>query len=638
MDSAPRRYDVDAFLRGLDRIFAAHDGPVRAEAYLRDALAEAGDDRAARLTILNEQMGFYRSVGGHDDAAAAAAAALALVGELGLAGTDAEATTLINAATAYRAAGRLDEALGLYRDALAAAERTIPAGDRRLAALRNNLAIALGDAGDHEAARAQLEAALAILEASATDPGGDIDIAATHANLALELLVLGRADEAGAHTAAALAMVRDGGLERDPHAAAMLASHAQACFSAGRLADAVALYAEALDIVAECYGTASDAHAVTSENLAAARRALAAAGGPAAVAEPEPDAEPDVGGAPARGAAAPSGLELARELWEEHGRPMLEQRHPELRGRVAVGLVGHGSECYGFDDAASRDHDFGPGFCLWLTAADHARHGAALQADYDALPRELHGVGRRVETARAQGAGRRVGVFEIGEFFVAVAGRESAPAPTSPHEWMMLDEATLAAATNGEVFADPLGAFSAVRNGFRRMPEDVRLARIAQRLGMVAQAGQYNVPRMLDRGDGEAAWLAVAELVRASASLVFLLNGPASVGYLPYYKWQFAALRDLAARPLSRLPEVHGDLSEIVRLASSACLGGAGFGEGGKGAAPARARLEAAIERLAARIAAELRAQGLSGSDADFLEAHRPEVQARIDDDWLRGI
>ena len=104
--------------------------------------------------------------------------------------------------------------------------------------------------------------------------------------------------------------------------------------------------------------------------------------------------------------------------------------------------------------------------------------------------------------ARASGAARRTGVFEVGDFFAGITGLRDAPAADAPHEWMTLDEATLAAATNGAVFADPLGAFSAVRGRFLRMPDDVRLARLGQRLGMMAQAGQYNVPRMLSRGDG----------------------------------------------------------------------------------------------------------------------------------------
>ncbi|RFT25114.1 hypothetical protein CG394_01745, partial [Gardnerella vaginalis] len=55
------------------------------------------------------------------------------------------------------------------------------------------------------------------------------------------------------------------------------------------------------------------------------------------------------------------------------------------------------------------------------------------------------------------------------------------------------------------------------------MPDDVRISLISRRLGMMAQAGQYNVPRMLARKDGAAAWLSINEFVRATASIVFLL-------------------------------------------------------------------------------------------------------------------
>lgn len=60
------------------------------------------------------------------------------------------------------------------------------------------------------------------------------------------------------------------------------------------------------------------------------------------------------------------GLELSQRYWREVGQPALERDCPQVLESAAVGLVGEGSECFGYDDAISRDHDWGPGFCLWL--------------------------------------------------------------------------------------------------------------------------------------------------------------------------------------------------------------------------------------------------------------------------------
>ena len=46
-------------------------------------------------------------------------------------------------------------------------------------------------------------------------------------------------------------------------------------------------------------------------------------------------------------------LELSRRYFEQHGLPLL--RRFSLEERVAAGLVGQGSECFGYDDALSRE-------------------------------------------------------------------------------------------------------------------------------------------------------------------------------------------------------------------------------------------------------------------------------------------
>ena len=60
------------------------------------------------------------------------------------------------------------------------------------------------------------------------------------------------------------------------------------------------------------------------------------------------------------------GLELSERFYLEYGAPMIHEKFPELEGLIAVGLAGSGSECFGYDDEISRDHDFEAGFCMFL--------------------------------------------------------------------------------------------------------------------------------------------------------------------------------------------------------------------------------------------------------------------------------
>ena len=682
-------FDTQQFLNGLDAIFDRHAAATEAGPYLEQAMvdAENAGDEAGLLTVLNETMGFYRSQGRHKDNQWIVQRALELAARMGLTtGTsEAWATTLINCATAMRAAKQYDQAEDLYHQAQDVCRHSLAPTDRRLAALHNNLSMLYSETNRPDKAELELREALRIIEASSVNPDEDIDVASSHTNLALTLLTEHKLEGAHWHAAKALDIYRTGHLEHSAHYASALAGYAQVCFAEKRYADAVAGYRHALDVIEECYGKDTDYWRITEDNLRQAESQAQAAGidivpndttdATTASAQEATNAEaagqystdaPVMPTAPVSDSAATatpavgiSGLKLARAFWTQVGKPMIAAKYPQYVARIAVGLVGHGSECYGFDDAYSQDHDFGPRFCLWLSDEDYAVIGEQLQTDYDALPRDFsidaqghavfstntsaiatdHGTPSPI-TPRAQGANRRDGVFRIGDFFESLTGYRTAPAQTSPHEWLMLDEATLAAATNGEVFADPTGQFSKTRQGFKDMPDDVRLALISKRLGMIAQAGQYNLPRSLKRGDGAAAWLSIHEFVNAASSLVFLINVPMVAGYLPYYKWQFAALRKLSKSVFALLPDVAEQLESVMRLSSAACYGGAGFGEGGKGSAPAIDQINGIVEHIAAEIVKELQREHLTTSTETFLEWQRPYIEDHIasDDPVLKSL
>ena len=88
--------------------------------------------------------------------------------------------------------------------------------------------------------------------------------------------------------------------------------------------------------------------------------------------------------------------------------------------------------------------------------------------------------------------------------------------------------------TNGEVFRDPVGVFSQIREELRLYyPEDIRLKKLAAATAKAARAGQYNYPRALKRGDSIAANQALASFIENAVHVFFLLNKK----YMPYSKW-----------------------------------------------------------------------------------------------------
>ena len=107
------------------------------------------------------------------------------------------------------------------------------------------------------------------------------------------------------------------------------------------------------------------------------------------------------------------GLELSRAYYEEYGKPMIDTQLAQYKPYLAAGLVGEGSECLGFDDELSTDHDFGQAFCLWVPEELYAKAGTEMQRAYDSLPASYKGYTR---ITSAQGTGR-IGVLPLEGFY-----------------------------------------------------------------------------------------------------------------------------------------------------------------------------------------------------------------------------
>ena len=297
------------------------------------------------------------------------------------------------------------------------------------------------------------------------------------------------------------------------------------------------------------------------------------------------------------------GLELSKKYFYDIVLPEFEKSLNDILPLCAFGLVGEGSECYGYDDKISQDHDFGPSVCIWLRKDDYLKHKDKINEVLKKLPKTYLGF---QELKESEWGSDRRGLLNIEDFYFKFLG--SSKAPETIADWQKIPETALATVTNGEVFLDNLGEFSKIRNDLLNYyPEAMRQNKIATRLMNISQHGQYNYTRCLKRNDLVAANQCLYLFVDEVIHLVFLLNRR----YKIFYKWSNRALLDL--KILGR--EIHKLLEDMVFAQNKIPY----------------------VRKICKVLAEELRNQKLTNCDSEFLGDLGVDIQKNIDDEFFKN-
>lgn len=525
--------DSKAFIKKLDSLFSNKQRE-KVEPFLLESLKQAreeGDD-ATELTILNEMIGFYRDAGLVEKDMQAVDDCKALLEKMGLEGTIEYATSMQNIANAYRAAGKFEDALAAFDQVFEIYDEKLDPIDYNMASLHNNVALLYQEMDNFEKSVGHLKKALTIIEQV---DDAKYELATTYANLGASLLRIGEAGEAEKALESALEI-----FEKDEvknfHYSAALSALAAVKVNQEKYEEALPLYEEALKEIEINMGKESGAYKVTEENYNKIKEMVSGEKTENKKSDDKPDAK------------YKTGLELAKDFYKEYGAPMIKEQFSDYENLIAVGLVGEGSERFGFDDEYSMDHDFGPGFCMWVSEETYDEIGEKLQTAYETLPKTYEGV-TRVDTQMAEG---RVGVQVIGDFYEKYTGYRKAP--TAAEDWAELEDYKLATVTNGEVFRDDIGTFSQIREGFLHQPEAAKRLKLARCLSAMAQMGQANYPRSMARKDYVTAEICIAKFMEETMKCLYILNDK----YAPYYKWLLTGTKTLEI-----LPEV-GDIMRAL--------------------------------------------------------------------------
>lgn len=562
--------DINQVLTEYDNMFGVKELS-EIEAFLAKQIekAYAEPDYYSAVTLLNEIIGFCRDTSQNEKGLKYCGQTLKLMQEMGLEGSVEYATSLLNIANAYRAFGKWEDSLALYQQTQAVYQEKLPEGEFNYASLYNNWSLLYQEMQDFDNARMMLEKALQVVSAY---PDAVMPIATTHCNLAVTLLHLYQKkrqkeiyDQAVEHLKKALEIhEKDGG--RDMHYSGVLSAMGDALSLDRRYHEAAEYYAKAMKELEKHVGR-TEAYDRVAQNYRSAVRLSAEEADQPAASQP---------------VAEQGNLSRCRLFYEKYGVPMIREAFPEYERRIAVGMVGEGSDCFGFDDGISKDHDYGIGFCMWLLPEDYRQIGEALQKEYDRLVDEYHqqiiDTKGYTEDVIELFLKKRRGVFEIRVFYEELLGTDAIwkaqesgvecrsengvvnrPANVAEDEpeqteennkeyllcndvWQRLPEERLATAVNGEVFRDDLGAFTSVRDQIRGYYCDgIRRQRIAEKLHAFSQYAQSNYARMMARKDYVTAGICIAGGMKAAMELCYLLDGI----YAPYYKWMYKGMEHL---------------------------------------------------------------------------------------------
>lgn len=297
------------------------------------------------------------------------------------------------------------------------------------------------------------------------------------------------------------------------------------------------------------------------------------------------------------------GLELSKRYFYDLVLPEFKKNLNDILPLCAFGLVGEGSECYGYDDKISQDHDFGPSVCIWLRKDDYLKHKDKINEVLKKLPKTYLGF---QELKESEWGSDRRGLLNIEDFYFKFLG--SSKAPETIADWQKIPETALATVTNGEVFLDNLGEFTKVRKDLLNYyPEPMRQNKIATRLMNISQHGQYNYTRCLKRNDLVAANQCLYLFVDEVIHLVFLLNRR----YKIFYKWSNRALLDLKILG----EEIHKLLEDMVFAQNKIPY----------------------VRKICKVLAEEIRNQKLTNCSSEFLGDLGVDIQKNIDDAFFKN-
>lgn len=500
-----------------------------AEKYMLSELDNSKNENAwnVSLTILNELAGHYRDRGLMNKALEVCLESEKIMDDNNVPKNKERAAAYLNIANVYRARHDLDESFSYYKKAMSVIE---VCGDASLySSYYNNLALLHQEAGKFEDAIECLKKALNIADEKL---GDELRVAISRTNLATSLIRMKRLDEAYDYLKPAIDIFA-GRTPSDFHYSAALSAMADLCLYRGEADKSIDYFEAALSEI-EMHMGQNNFYNIVKDNL---DKAYEIAGGKKKL----------------------TGMELCEKYFNAFVLPVIERSFTELKNDIAIGMFGEGSECLGFDDEISKDHDWGPGLVIVCNSSVSEDDFKKLEAMYNNLPKTYMGT-TRIATVEGQ---NRVGVIRYEELLNRTIGISYLPKKNE--EWQNIADENAVLLINGKVFMDKSGFLNNARAHMEfKEPFNIYFNKLAYQLELMAKHGQYAYKRAFDRGDAVAAIVAKSEFVKAFLRAVHLLCKCKA----PYDKWLYKSAKQLVDNKRKRAVFFEKEIAKTTLIAS----------------------------------------------------------------------
>lgn len=532
-------------------------------------IAFSNKDFAKLVELLNDYGGALRNTGDYSKSIQSLLTAKTLIETHFNKNSEAYANTLMNLANAYRMNSDREEAFNLFNKA-DEIFKNLNLYNYSYASNANNLALLFLEDGNPQRAYDLLKSAEKILSEI---PHHSIQLATTYNNLFDVCTLMKKDSEAKDYIFKAKEFLESKISPANPLYASVLNNLAKYYFNIGEIEKSTSLYNISKKIIENTYGKESEAYKNIVSNLNFIKENL------------KPESKDDITENNLK-----KGIEISEDFYFNQVKPFILKNYPDLVRYSAFGLVGEGSECYGFDDEISKDHDFIKR-CSWF------------------LPRDIISQLPITEINLGDGLVKIIAVEDFYKYYTLYE-----KGPLTLKEFRKVPQDLLSVATNGKIFEDNYGKFSYIRQRLLAYyPKDLVLKKLAYLCNKIAQSGQYNYQRCLKRNNLMGAQIALSEFLQYYCEFIHLINKK----YMPFYKWQYRSLKSLhllGEYTCSKMDALlsYSDISESLQKIDI-------------------------IEEMCEKLVGYLNKANLSNLNANFLKYHSSEIVKKINDEELKN-